>query len=64
VAALRGERLHSRDKDMDLESVPDIKDIMPRAFTLDEIVTPKLFAHREMSAFWKSIPKGSTPENK
>jgi RNA polymerase II subunit A-like phosphatase len=27
VAALRGERLHSRDKDMDLKSVPDIKEL-------------------------------------
>ncbi|KAJ5950792.1 uncharacterized protein N7479_009205 [Penicillium vulpinum] len=30
VAALRGERVHSRDKDVDLKLVPDVKDIMPQ----------------------------------
>ncbi|KAG0155149.1 hypothetical protein PDIDSM_722 [Penicillium digitatum] len=30
VAALRGEKVHSRDKDVDLKLVPDVKDIMPQ----------------------------------
>ncbi|KAJ5918875.1 hypothetical protein N7454_010019 [Penicillium verhagenii] len=30
VAALRGERAPSKDKDVDLKLVPDVKDIMPR----------------------------------
>ncbi|KAB8202856.1 FCP1-like phosphatase phosphatase domain protein [Aspergillus parasiticus SU-1] len=30
VAALRGEKTHSKDKDVDLKLVPDIKDIMPQ----------------------------------
>jgi RNA polymerase II subunit A-like phosphatase len=30
VAALRGEKVHSKDKDVDLKLVPDVKDIMPR----------------------------------
>ncbi|CAG7986179.1 unnamed protein product [Penicillium olsonii] len=30
VAALRGEKVHSKDRDVDLKLVPDVKDIMPR----------------------------------
>lgn len=30
VAALRGEKVHSKDKDVDLKLVPDVKDIMPQ----------------------------------
>jgi RNA polymerase II subunit A-like phosphatase len=30
VAALRGEKVHSKDKDVDLKLVPDVKDIMPK----------------------------------